>query len=259
MAVFKTNVFSMFLKQNMDVTIILPEGLKEGEKLKTIWLYHGSSGDHTGWLYHTKIVEYVKEYHFAVVLPNVHESCFVDMNIGRKYGSYVGKELVSTIQQMFPVMSAERKDNYVSGFSNGGYGCLHVALSNPDTFSVVGAFSAGDKADSDFANDGSAKSIGRIRLFGSGDLNENAYGLKYLAQKLIDENLQRPIIYHACGSEDPWLDKNEILRDFFLAHGEQFDYTYDQIEGAGHTWEFWEEEFVRFLHFLGMKGMEEEK
>lgn len=34
--------------------------------------------------------------------------------------------------------------------SNGGYGCLHTALSYPQKFAGVGAFSAGDKADSDF-------------------------------------------------------------------------------------------------------------
>ena len=49
-----------------------------------LWLYHGSSGDNTVWLYHSPIAEYVDEGRFAAVLPNVQQnSCFVkNMNRG---------------------------------------------------------------------------------------------------------------------------------------------------------------------------------
>lgn len=247
MAVIRTNLFSMNLKQNMECYVLLPEKTEKNEKLKTIWLYHGGSGDHTGWLYHTKIVEYVEEHHFAAILPNVHESCFVNMNLGKKYGTYVGDELIKTLQTMFPILSDKREDNYICGFSNGGYGCIHVALTYPEKFYAVGAFSAGDKADSDFLNDNSQKALSRIRLFGTGDLNQNAYGLKYLANQLIETNAVKPEIYHACGSNDPWLDKNLILRAYFENQSAHFNYTYDQIEGAAHEWKFWEEELKRFL------------
>lgn len=72
------------------------------------------------------------------------------MNIGDAFGTFVGKELPSVIWNMFACISDERQDNYIAGFSNGGYGCLHTALSYPQKFAGVGAFSAGDKADSDF-------------------------------------------------------------------------------------------------------------
>lgn len=75
---------------------------------------------------------------------------FVNMNIGDAFGTFVGKELPSVIWNMFACISGERQDNYIAGFSNGGYGCLHTALSYPQKFAGVGAFSAGDKADSDF-------------------------------------------------------------------------------------------------------------
>ena len=124
----------------IDCMVVLPENLKKGEKLKCLWLYHGGSGDHTAWLYHTPLVELVEEKHFAAVLPNVHESCFVNMNIGDAFGTFVGKELPSVIWNMFACISGERQDNYIAGFSNGGYGCLHTALSYPQKFAGVGAF-----------------------------------------------------------------------------------------------------------------------
>lgn len=244
------NVFSMALRYSIDCTVVLPENIKKGETLKCLWLYHGGSGDHTAWLYHTPLVEYVEEKHFAAVLPNVHESCFVNMNIGDSFGSFVGKELPSIIWNMFACISKERKDNFIAGFSNGGYGCLHTALFYPQKFAGVGAFSAGDKADSDFGEPDSPKARSRIQLFGEGDLHKNEYGITYLADRLLAENVEKPVIYHACGGKDPWLDKNHILREYFLSHKE-YDYTYDEIPEYGHEWAFWNEELKRYFQFLG--------
>ena len=36
----------------------------------------------------------------------------------------------------------------------------------------------------------------------------------------------------------------ESLRD------PDFDYTYDQMEGFGHEWAFWDEELKRFLAYI---------
>mgnify|MGYP003094380570 FL=1 len=146
--VMNVNHFSIYLKRNMECTVILPSDIKNDEKLPVLWLYHGGSGDNTVWLYHSPILEYVDEGRFAAVLPNVQNSCYVNMNIGDKYESYVGKELFNIIMNMFPCLSDKRENNYVSGFSNGGYGCLHIALKYPEKYGTVGAFSAGDKADS---------------------------------------------------------------------------------------------------------------
>ena len=91
MPVMNINLFSITLRYGIDCMVVLPENLKKGEKLKCLWLYHGGSGDHTAWLYHTPLVELAEEKHFAAVLPNVHESCFVNMNIGDAFGTFVGK------------------------------------------------------------------------------------------------------------------------------------------------------------------------
>ena len=112
-------------------------------------------------------------------------------------------------------------------------------------------FSAGDKADSDFPNDGGAKSLARIRLYGDGDLHQNEYGLTYLANQLLRKTVDKPVIYHACGGQDPWRDMNHIVRDYFLSHPE-YDYTYDEIPEYGHEWPFWDIELRKFLDFAGL-------
>lgn len=247
MSVMNINLFSMALKYAIDCTVVLPEKIEKNEKLKCIWLYHGGSGDHTAWLYHTPLVETVEDYHVAAVLPNVHESCFVNMHIGDKFCSFVGKELPSSIYHMFSCISSERKDNYIVGFSNGGYGCIHTALTYPETFAGVGAFSAGDKADSDFPEDNPQKVRSKQILFGDGDLHQTSYGLTFLADRLLENNAPKPFIYHACGDKDPWLDKNHMLRDYFQRQIE-YDYVYEELEGYGHEWRFWKEELIHFLN-----------
>ena len=250
MAVINVNHFSMYLKRTTDCTVILPDKYDVDVRLKCLWLYHGSRGNHRDWLYHAPLTEISQERNIAIVLPNVNESCFVNMNIGDKYGSYVGRELPSIIHNMFKCISDKRSDNYVAGFSNGGYGCLHTALTYPGKYSYIGAFSAGDKADADFKADGSKKSIQRIRLFGDGDIHDTDYCIIHLADTLIKKNVEKPVIYHACGSKDPWLHMNHIIRDYFTQHSDKYDYTYDEIDNLGHEWKFWNIELIKFLDFI---------
>lgn len=59
MAVINLNLFSMMLRFGTDVTVVLPDEIQR-RKLACVWLYHGGSGDHTDWLYHTDLVDEVE-------------------------------------------------------------------------------------------------------------------------------------------------------------------------------------------------------
>ena len=48
----KVNHFSNVLSMNMDCYVLLPAEVLLEEKLKVLWLYHGSSGDEMEWLYY---------------------------------------------------------------------------------------------------------------------------------------------------------------------------------------------------------------
>ena len=91
MAVIRNNHFSNVLHQNIECMMVIPENASESDiPLKVIWLYHGGGSDHTSWLYNTNIVRYAEQKKVAFVMPLAHNSCFVDMNIGREYGKYIG-------------------------------------------------------------------------------------------------------------------------------------------------------------------------
>jgi putative tributyrin esterase len=257
MALMETHIFSETLGMEMQVNVILPQEKQpyEGEgKLKTLWLLHGGSGDHTAWQRMSGIERYATQYGVAVVLPGVFQSCYTDMAHGGRFFTYVSEELPGIIRHLFPRLSAAREDNYISGLSNGGYGCLRIGLARPDLYAAIGAFSAGNKADIPFVNDGSERARDRIALFGEGEIKGTENDLEFLGARAAAQGHLLPRVYHACGSLDPWLDLNERLRDFFAGlEGNPYDYRYREAEGHAHTWEFWDEEIVRFLEWIGLE------
>jgi len=252
MALMEVQFYSHVLMMDMCAYVLMPQPKEPDpeKKYKVLWLYHGGSGDHTAWLRETRIEAYAKERDLVVIMPGVHKSCFINMNVGFNYGDFVGRELVEIMRRMFPKLSHKREDNFVCGFSNGGYGCIHVGLSNPDIYGAIGAFAAGDKADADFSHRPHEKWV----LFGMDDLNTNQYGLKSVGRKLMEEGKTPPIVYHACGEFDPWRDMNDLMRDFFTSYpGDPFHYHYDVLPGYAHQWEFCDIEVQKFLDYLGIE------
>jgi len=241
----------------MEVNVILPQERQpygDNEKFKVLWLLHGGSGDSTAWLRMTSIERYAYEYGIAVVVPGAMNSCFTDMAHGGRFFTYLTDELPQVLRHLFPQLSEKREDNYVSGLSNGGYGCFKLGLARPDLYSAIGAFAAGDKSDVPFVNDGSQKARDRIILFGVGSIKNTDNDLKYLGREALKKGVPLPRIYHACGSLDPWLDLNEKMRDFFLnMEGCPYDYKYHQLDGYGHEWALWNIEVQNFLKFLGFE------
>ena len=247
----KLNHFSNILSMYNDCRILLPDEVKEDETLKVLWLCHGGSGDENEWLYYSTVATIPDSRHLAVVIVNANDSCFADMAYGLNYRTYLGKELPELLIQMFPHLSDKREDNYICGLSNGGYGCMLIGLSFPSRFGAIGAFSAGDKADSAYKPAEPGEITPRIRMFGADEFHNSSYSIRYLLQKVSAENKVKPRIYHACGSEDPWLDKNLLVRQTAEELNDpDFHYQYDQIEGLGHEWSFWEEELRRFLNYV---------
>lgn len=253
MAFMEVEFYSKVLKMNMCAYVLMPqpkEPYDPEKKYKTLWLYHGGNGDHTAWLRETRIEAYARERELAVIMPGVHRSCFVNLNGGFNYGDFVGRELVDIMRNLFPRLSHKREDNFVAGLSNGGYGCIHVGFSNPDIYGAIGAFSAGDKADVDVQN----RSSEQKRMFADGDLRDGYYSLKYVGRKMLESGATPPIVYHACGELDPWLHLNHLMRDFFIScPGDPFHYCYDELEGYGHQWEFWDIAIQKFFDYLGLE------
>ncbi|MBP3542647.1 MAG: hypothetical protein J6J86_00295, partial [Lachnospiraceae bacterium] len=128
MSVIEMNLYSHVLKMDMDIYGIIPDKAGNNKKVRTLWLFHGGNGDHGDWLRATRVNEIANERGIAIIMPGVHDSCFVDMKHGGAYSSYVGGELPVLVRRFLPMLSDKQEDNALAGFSNGGYGALRVGM-----------------------------------------------------------------------------------------------------------------------------------
>ena len=234
MTLMQFTVFSDVLQMDMPVWALVPDRPQEDDApWRVLWLLHGGSGDQTNWLRSTRVEEYASEYkNLAVIMPHAYQSCFINMARGQKYGEYIGRELVEKMRALLPRLSRRREDNWIAGFSNGGYGCLMVGLTYPETFGVIGAYGAGDKADADFGY----RNADKERLFGPGDMKDGPYSARKKIRELPLSGRPIPEVEHGVGEFDNWRDMNEMVRDEFLAvPGDPYKYHYAMYAGEKHS------------------------
>lgn len=267
MALIHVNFFSEALGMCASCDVILPQratrqigmaAAARGDKHPVLWLLHGASDDQTIWQRRTSIERYTAPLGLAVVMPAVSLSSYADMAHGGKYYTYIAKELPEIMRSMFP-LSEKREDNFIAGLSMGGAGCMKIGLANPENYAAIGCFSAGavNRGGQKLTPEREAR---MIMTYGTTDRDalkgtvEDVFGS---VQKILDENLPRPRIFHSIGTDDFILESAHETRDFFQSlHGNPFDYHYEEHPGA-HTWEYWDEHIQDFLKFIDLKPVED--
>lgn len=143
MSLFRGTVRSQLLKQETDLTVILPYDYptaKQQEPCKVLYLLHGLGGSQECWTRYTNLERYARRYGVAVVMPNGYRSFYSNMLYGRPVLDYVTEELPELVESLFRV-SHRREDRYIAGQSMGGYGCLKCALTYPERYAAAGSIS----------------------------------------------------------------------------------------------------------------------
>ncbi|MBR6709562.1 MAG: esterase family protein, partial [Clostridia bacterium] len=205
MAHLTLDLYSDALHKATQVEVIMPQYREKNENsgpYRCLYLLHGASENHLAWMRRTSIERYAAKYNLAVIMPDGGRSYYTNTRHGDRYYDYVALELPEIIDRMFPV-SRERKDNFISGMSMGGYGALKIGLSRSDRFSAIAAFSS--VADIvDFASGPNGK---LARVFGPEGLVYDEDDLFHLA----DICPQRPRIYLSTGDCDRHTPANRKL------------------------------------------------
>lgn len=206
---------------------------------KTLYLLHGYNGNETTLLRSTPIKEYSEKYNIAIILPSCKNSYYLN-NEGDSngYQTYITKELVQYIRKVFN-LSLEKEDTYIGGVSMGGYGAIHSAILEPNTFSKVIAISpaliiADLQSQNPDLTHGSYHFL--LRTFGKFEkLESSDNNSKVLFNKNIEKGIENPNIFIAIGLDDFLLAG---CRDFqaFLSNKTN-RYTYIEDEGT-HSNEF---------------------
>lgn len=252
----EVNFFSETLGMLSSMYVLLPQQTmaerksKRAPKVRTLYLLHGHSDDHTAWQRYTSIERYAEGLNLAVVMPAVHLSFYNDMAHGLKYWQYISEEVPWVARHMYS-LSAARKDNYVAGLSMGGYGAFKLALTYPDRFaaaaSLSGALDLRELVSPNGRRNDPAWQEEMRTVFG--DLSKvpgSKHDLFTLAKKAARAPL-KPRLFACCGTEDELHPDN--LRFLEVARRLPLDLTYEEGPGE-HNWEYWDRMIQRALEWM---------
>lgn len=244
MALIQIDFFSESLCKSVHVNVILPNDNSGGVngETKTLLLLHGYTGSDKDWLLNSPVNDMAAKYNLAIVMPGGDNSFYLDgTGTGKKYGTYVGKELMEFVTKTFH-LSGKREDCFVGGYSMGGFGALHTALAYPETFSNVFALSSA-LIIHEIKNmkEGSCNAVANYEyyheVFGElSELENSPNNPEFLIKEHKQKKISIPSIYMSCGTEDFLLEENRAFHGFL--EDENIKHVY--IESAGeHNWLFW--------------------
>jgi putative tributyrin esterase len=247
MALIKCQFFSEVLNINTSISVLIPEpNFSHPEsmtnKFPTLFLLHGYSDDDSAWLRRTSIERYMEPYNLAVVMPQVDHSFYTDMHMGKKYWTYLTKELPFVVRTLFP-LSDKREDNFVAGISMGGYGAFKWALHHPEQFAAAASLSGVLDIQSY-----RKKKPDRFRpIFRKGQcLADSDHDLLWLVNQVAIEK-NKPCLYQSCGREDFLYQDN--LRFYKTINETSFDVTIE-FDLGNHDWVYWDKKIQKVLSWL---------
>lgn len=259
---FTCNLISYTLRRAVDITVVIPsptipESTHRAQSAScmhtprapypVLYLLHGMGNNHATWTGYTNVELFAEERSIAVVNLSGENKGYVPRGKD-DYFRFVSEELPDFICGMFPV-SRRAEDTYLAGLSMGGYGTLIHGLNFPERYAAIGTFSGavalppGDQVQPEDLENGQSSAL----QDGGGD-SKPLFEPYALAEKLSAEKRRIPPIYMACGTEDFLYRGNLKFRDHLLKMGAEV--TWDEIEGYGHEWRFWNLEVERFLDWI---------
>lgn len=252
MAFLEMKYTSEVMQLRTSINILIPQQRVEGQPLNVLWLLHGLSDDHTGWMRLTSIERYVEDKNLCVIMPCVDRSFYTDMAYGNKYFTFLTEELPEALSVMFN-LSRKREHNYVAGLSMGGYGAFKVGLNYPDRYCKAASLSGALDFEYIYQSDhGSAIDHERLMQLIHGNLDNFVHSrsdLNHMAELRAKEN-NLPDLYMCCGKADFLYGCNQRYLHHLKALG--IPITYEEEEGYEHSWAYWDLKIQRVIQWMGI-------
>jgi S-formylglutathione hydrolase FrmB len=257
-------IHSDIMAKNVKYSVYLPPdyGISE-RKYPVVYLLHGYTDDHTGWLQFGEIDRYANKAiadgtipPMIIVMPNGDSSWYINSFDGKeKYEDFFVKEFMPSVEKSFRIR-AQKKYRGIAGLSMGGFGTLYYALKYPELFSAAAPLSAAVFPDDEvigFTDEVWEKTFGQLygyHLKGKNRLNaawEAHSILKIVDTKTADE-LQQVRYWIDCGDDD-FLTKGNCLLHIALTQ-KKVPHEFRVRDGA-HNWTYWRTGITDALHFIG--------
>jgi len=227
MSLHEIRFWGASIQQCASMMAVLPAS--SSKPFPVLYLLHGLSDDHTGWVRRTSIERYVESHHVAVVMPASLRGwyCNDPRPGGWAYEDHIVKDVIGYVDATFRTIPS-REGRAVAGLSMGGFGALMLAMKHADKFRAAcshsGALDFLYTRQRDFLNV-------YFDVF-----PPETYNLFDLAKTHAASGPEVAMRID-CGHEDVLLDANREfhahLSSLNLAH------EYEEFPG-GHTWDYWD-------------------
>lgn len=257
-------VQSKVLGAERKYAIYLPPDYATSERsYPVVYLLHGYTDDHTGWLQFGEVNRYADKAiadgtipPMIIVMPNGDSSFYINSYDGKEnYEDFFIKEFIPTIEKNYRI-KAQKRYRGIAGLSMGGYGTLIYSLKYPELFAAAAPLSAAvfdDDAISNMPDKNYENTFGQ--LFGRGlkakaRLNKTWYDnaiLKIVETKTADD-LKKVRYWIDCGDDD-FLTKGNCQLHIALSE-KMVPHEYRVRDGA-HNWTYWRTGIVDALKFIG--------
>lgn len=234
MAVSSLRIFSDSLALHIELNVWLPDNVSGEKAIPVLYLLHGLTDDHNGYLLHSPLMKYVNEMPVAVVMPQVHRSYYTDMKRGGKYWTFVSQELPQKLKQWYRI-SDKPEDTFVAGLSMGGYAALKWALRYPHKIKAAWALSPAVDI-TDMRKRMPEREEEFQWIFGSISEFESSENNLFHLLRQTDDNVTLPAMKQYCGRQDYLYEDNKRFQE--LAEAKWGNYEFYESDGE-HDWDFW--------------------
>lgn len=250
MATVSYHFYSRYLAHQTQVCAVLPEINEDPlpDSYPVLYLLHGRGDDCTSYIRNSSIERYANEHQVIVIMPSAETSFYVDGVYGKRFFSYMTKELPRAMGHWLPI--AQQPDRtFIAGLSMGAYGALKIGLTFPETFAGIGIMSAGIRPDQlpDFMPTREENDILHEdvrRAFGDGTFKPEDDPQELIKTRLSEKRAIPPILHYE-GRQDMLYGQNSDFRAFAESLG--LNYRYEEWDGE-HDWLFWEEALRRLMN-----------
>ena len=263
MANFRLYYFSEALKMRVGVNVIIPENTwghsladrPEGYRYPTLWLQSGGGFDYTDWQRYTALELYAAEAGVAIVCSGTFCSGYMDTYRGDfKYFTQLSSETPKVVRHLFP-LSEDPQDNFIAGFSMGGYGSLKWLVRDPEQFAAFGLFS-GLKNIADLDVEGAAAADPDFYMFpmafgNNANIVNTENDICYMIDRQMKAGKRFPKGYMATGVEDSHYEDNVKFMEKYRSQGIE---ALRIIDHGAHNWEYCNKHVKQFLDWLMAEG-----
>lgn len=235
------------LKMRGDVTIFVPPGCEQTERLPLVLLLHGVHGSHWSWSMkggvHLKALSLIeKQLIEPMVLLMPSDGLWGDgsgyiAHAEADYEKWIMEDAIECVTEVISCIDS-RSPLFIAGLSMGGYGALRLGAKYPEK---VAGFSGHSSIT--LPTELAKFSEGSLSLYGEALKREDALPLFWM--KKHRANL--PPFRFDCGTSDELIESNREL------HGElarlHIPHQYFEFDG-GHDWNYWREHIADTLIFF---------